>query len=631
MHELLAVLILASARLALPSGSATAGSPSSGSTVSIDEAISAYRQNRIAEAKAGFGAVAVAPDASFRDRAEARRELARIAWLVDADPAGARAQLESTDAWKDKPCQTAALLVRVLRESARPAKAVQAAAAHRTQCVDSRDALLIQEIRAWADLAMASGGSLRSQAPMRMKAGLDALGEGPLGLDAARLHLDFGLLSAAPEHVFKGWCSYFWLANEDAPPALVNEFPHARELFQRAMSRAPKLSDEIELVRLLVRAGFYQEAKWFAMRRDVSRRAQTDRALQWPSIEASFRFRDAVERMTLAHYRSLAHGKDDGVAYQAEIKKLIERTASELAPKLYAAQSSPKDILRRVWGLYFTVGPTGGYMSLHLGHVIEDVREEIAQHGRTSSVQRIVLENMLSNGYESWLWDGWAQAGGWAEEGARLIQVRTSYVASVVTALGLRPGRASRTRAEAEVAELTKRDEEILQRKHLADLQGLAARLRLQTIDEILADMKAAGEAPDDDNAFQGRYWRALVGATITIHEGRHVLDQLQYSWDKALSSEELEFRAKLSELQFAEHPRLSLSKIVNGQIGGESNHAKANTRLLTELGLWIERHSPEVERFNTDRPVLSQIDQLTDQQIRVFACSRDPACQHPE
>jgi hypothetical protein len=187
-----------------------------------------------------------------------------------------------------------------------------------------------------------------------------------------------------------------------------------------------------------------------------------------------------------------------------------------------------------------------------------------------------------------------------------------------------------RGRAEAEVAELTKRDEEILQRKQLADLQGLAARLRLQAIDEILADMKAGGEAPDDDSAFQGRYWRALVGATITIHEGRHVLDQLQYSGDNALSSEELEFRAKLSELQFDEHPRLSLSKIVNGQIGGESNHAKANTRLLTELGLWIERHSPEVERFNTERPVLSQIDQLTDQQIRVFACSRDPACQHP-
>ena len=53
------------------------------------------------------------------------------------------------------------------------------------------------------------------------------------------------------------------------------------------------------------------------------------------------------------------------------------------------------------------------------GHVIENTRENIAQHGRTGAAERVVLENMLSNGYEGWLWDGWAQAGGWAESGER--------------------------------------------------------------------------------------------------------------------------------------------------------------------------------------------------------------------
>ena len=57
-------------------------------------------------------------------------------------------------------------------------------------------------------------------------------------------------------------------------------------------------------------------------------------------------------------------------------------------------------------------------MSLHLGHIVEDTHENIAQHGRTGTLERIVLENMISNGYEGWLWDGWAQAGGWAEAGA---------------------------------------------------------------------------------------------------------------------------------------------------------------------------------------------------------------------
>lgn len=596
------------------------GGVASGVTHSVEEPLSAFRKNRIAEAKGGFAAIAADPAASPSDRAVARRELARVAWLIDADLAVARAQLDSAEAWADEPCQTAAYLVRVLREAGQPDNAVQAAAAHRERCTDGCDALVLQEARAWADLAIERSGSLRSRALAKMKSRLEELtDEGRRGIDASRLNIELGLLSSEPERVFEGWRSYFWLGREEAPPALLKDFPDSRELFRRALAPSANLKDEIVLVRMLVRAGFYREAQRFATLHSVARRAKSRGAADWSSIEAYFLFRAAVERITLNHYRSLAHGKGDGEAYQTEITKLIDRTGT--------ANASGREMLRQRWGLYFTVGPTGGYMSLHLGHVIEDARESIAQHGRTGVIELVVLENMLSNGYESWLWDGWAQAGGWAEAGARVIQVRTSYVGSVLSALRLRRGHPARARADADLLELVKRDDEILQTKQLADLPGLAERLRLQTIDLILADMKAAGEAPDDDNAFQGRYWRALVGATITIHEGRHVLDQKQYAGEQALSSEELEFRAKLSELQFGEYPRLSLGKMVNGQIGGDSSHGKANTRVLRELGLWIESHSAAVEGFKTNRPALAQVDKLSDKQIRAFACSLDPAC----
>ena len=599
-----------------------------GSTASVQEAVSAYRKNRIAEGKTDFTALVADSAASNRDRAVARRELARIAWLIDADPAAARAQLESAEAWTDEACQSAALLVRVLRESGQPAEAVQAAAAHRAQCREDRDALIVQEARAWADLAMQRTGSARSRALTRMKDGLDRLtAEGRRGLAAGRLNLELGLLSSTPTHAFDGWQSYFWLTKEEeAPPALLAEFPNARELFRRALAPSASLKDEIELTQLLVRAGFSREAQRFATLHRVAPKAIAHRVSDWSSIAAYFRFYDAAERMTLHHYRSVAHGKDSAETYKTEITKLIDQAAAKLASQFHTANSSSRDVLRRAWGLHFTVGLTGGYMSLHLGHVIENTRESVAQHGRTGVVERIVLENMLSNGYESWLWDGWAQAGGWAEAGARLIQVRTSYVGSVLTALGLRPGHPARARADAELLELRKRDDEILQTKQLADLPGLAQRLQLQTIDQIVADMKTAGEA-DDDNAFEGRYWRALVGATITIHEGRHVLDQMQYAGEQALSSEELEFRAKLSELQFGEYPRLSLGKMVTGQIGGESNHGKANTRILKELGIWTAENAATVEGFDPNRPALSQTDKLTDKQMRIFACSRDPAC----
>ena len=82
----------------------------------------------------------------------------------------------------------------------------------------------------------------------------------------------------------------------------------------------------------------------------------------------------------------------------------------------------------------------------------------------------------------------------------------------------------------------------------------------------------------------------------------------------------------KLGQTSPAKRP-LSLSKMVNGQIGGESNHGKANTRILKELGVWIESNSAAVEGFDPNKPALSQIDKLSDKQLRALACSRDPAC----
>jgi hypothetical protein len=231
----------------------------------VEEPLSAFRKNRIAEARAGFAAIAADHAASPRDRAVARRELARIAWLIDADLAAARAQLESAEAWADEPCQTAAYLVRVLRESGQSANAVQAAAAHGAQCTDGRDALLVQEARAWADLAIKRSGSLRSQALTKMKSRLEELtDEGRRGIDASRLNIELGLLSSEPERAFEGWRSYFWLAKEEAPPALLKDFPDSRELFRRALAPSANVKDEIELLRMLVRAGFYREAQRFA-------------------------------------------------------------------------------------------------------------------------------------------------------------------------------------------------------------------------------------------------------------------------------------------------------------------------------------------------------------------------------
>jgi hypothetical protein len=64
-------------------------------------------------------------------------------------------------------------------------------------------------------------------------------------------------------------------------------------------------------------------------------------------------------------------------------------------------------------------GKTGGFESIHLGHIIRSERVPVEQYGRHAEVNYLVVDNMISNGYESWLWDGDAMDGGWTETGPR--------------------------------------------------------------------------------------------------------------------------------------------------------------------------------------------------------------------
>ena len=587
----------------------------------LEEAASAYRANRLPEARATYAVVADDRGAAPRDRAVAARELARIAWLAEGDDAAARTRLSSAEAWLDEPCLTAALLVRVLREAGHSAGAAAAALRPHEGCTGEHDELAVHEARAWADLAVTDRASVSG-----LSRALDSLSdEKRHGTDAGRLELELGLVSSDAGRAFDGWVRYFWLDSDGAPQALRDAFPEPERLFERALAPSASLGEELDLARLLVRAGFHRETSRFARVRDLERRALAAGSPAWPAIAAYLSFRNDVERLTLVHNRRLARGDEARESYAEAIAALTDRAAGELSGVGGAAGSSTPEVLLDAWGLYWTVGLTGGFMSLHAGHVVEDVEETVEQDGRVGAVRRLVLDNMLANGYESWLWDGWAQAGGWAEDGARLVQVRPSYVDSIVDALRLRPGRPARARADAGVAALAERDATAVRQRGLADLPGLAERLRLQAIDGIVADL-AAGEHRDDATAFQSAYWDALVDGTITIHEGRHVLDQAQFRDADALSSDELEYRAKLSELRFALQPRIDLAKLVVGQIGGDTGHGRANTRILGELGRWTEAHATTVDGFDPRVPAVVQVDRLTDEQIRAFASAADPA-----
>src|SRR5687767_11843757 len=83
----------------------------------IDGAMQAYSRNRVAEAESIFRKIAADPNAAARDRAQAHRQLGRIAWLIDGDPRRALARVrQAFEAGEDR-CSTGRLEARILQEA----------------------------------------------------------------------------------------------------------------------------------------------------------------------------------------------------------------------------------------------------------------------------------------------------------------------------------------------------------------------------------------------------------------------------------------------------------------------------------------------------------------------------------
>jgi hypothetical protein len=88
-------------------------------------------------------------------------------------------------------------------------------------------------------------------------------------------------------------------------------------------------------------------------------------------------------------------------------------------------------------------------------------------------------------------------------------------------------------------------------------------------------------------------------------------------------SAAQLEFRAKLSEVAFAPDPKLALaggSILGDRSVTARNAHSVANLRIRKVLLNWMEAHSSEIRGLDRSRPLLAQLDLMSNEQI-VRAC----------
>ena len=585
---------------------------------SLVEAQLAYRQSRVAEAEGLFARIADDAGASSALRGEALRENARIAWLVDADASRALRLLDRAAGFAGA-CQTAVLRARILDESKQAAALVRQLDGLLAGC---RGRGTVDDIRAAAaDAALTAAGEQNGEGRWlaRAAAALQRLSEdGRATSRGSALRLELALMRSDAGSALQAWRDFFWLPDRDSPPALAALEPSATVRFGRALGAAASVEDRLRLIDLLVRAGFARPAERFAARHHLAESAGGNPL--WRKASAYFAERHRLEDLILASNRRVARG---GAAANLRAALMSFEAALAAAASLTGER---RQALLAAYGLYGSAGTTEGFASVHLGHVVQRERLAVDQYGHRADVDYLAIDNMISNGYLSWLWDGDAASGGWAEDGPTIVQVRPEYTSAVLNGWRIAHDRAQRADLLARLPEREAADRAALRSAAVAYLPGLQTRLRLQFVDQVAARARAvAGARGDLRRAFLGEYWRAVVQQSMAIHEGRHALDDglLPRGCRRDLAL--LEYRAKLSELALADYPRLALFNIDDSEIGASTQHGRANARVMAAYAAWAGSHRAQIAGYDGRLPALLQLDRLTDGQIRAAARSLDP------
>jgi len=586
----------------------------------LDGAANAYRDNRVAAAEEILARIVADPATSPADRARAWRRTARIAWHIDGDLPRALDALRQADATGLDRCDNAAVLARLLQESGQGRQLVADAETMAALCTDQEDADRIRLRAAEAALELASRG--QGQALDAAGALLGRVSEDERGgLNGASLGLELALLQGDAPRALQAWRDYFWLHEADLPQGIEGRPGAGAETFARGLAADAPVEARLQLVELLVRGGFGTAAERFAGAQRLAQQAGGHPL--WTRAAAYFEARRALKAELLAANRRQARGGGAGD---------IEGTYNRAVDRLVAAAGGGDrtQVLRSAYGLYGRHGATDGFAGVHLGHIAQSERRTVDQYGHRAQVSFLALDNMLANGFQTWLWDGDAATGGWAEEGGVIVQVRPEWTSGPLRGWRLVSDGPARARFLERQKERTEADVRAVANGP-AVMSGLADRLRLQAADQVHARVKAAaGSSADLRRAFLEEYWRASFQESILAHEGRHAIDKVLVRGVRRLDDANLEYRAKLSQLALAEYPRLGLYNIVS-EVGGGGGHGKANSQLIGKFAEWIEAHRREVAGLDPALPAMVQLDKLSDEQIRAIARSLDPiAANHP-
>jgi hypothetical protein len=587
----------------------------------LGTAEAAFMQQRFPDAQHAYRAVLAKGSAT--DRKEAALVLALIDWMIDGDTARAMQDLHPfiTTSKALTMASRARLDPRNVSGARTAARAAVAAARdaeeRRDASVALADAALFPYEASCLDSAAARPSAAAASFVREAKARLRATVSAELGhLDASERLVRLAAISSDWQTLALGWRSYYAVGRRLPGGPLVRAESELDSLAQAAPAgKAPHayaaLADSklFEPAALIVTCGALASPAPSAALQEVVAYARL--------------LRDA-RRATNVYYRNVALGHPDLDNYRAQLDSLGKRLWPHLvwngSPPKYDLRALELDAERR-FGLVANMGNTGSVVDMHAGHRVSSESRDVVQYGKSGHLTFSVLDGMLSDGYQTWAWDGRAAHGGWAST-TEIIQVRDGYAEGPLKAWHTLTDSAIIARDAKSLARDSVADIARARTTEIAYFPSLDARLRRDVRVALLDSLRRSGLTGRElQLAFVRTYGDDVDESSIFVHEGRHAIDKILQIPDS--SAKNLEYQAKLSELAFAPLPKLALAGILGANTGDDTPHGIADARLMRELLAWMRHHG--FSEGAGELPLPLQIPKLTDAQLRAVSRSLDP------
>jgi hypothetical protein len=655
---------------------------SSGGTAAewLDQARQSLFRHEFIEAERALEA-ALGSGPSAAEASEAHRRLAVLAWRFQLDPERGRRHLAAAAATGEQFSEAFAELARLELADHRLDAAWRAADRSLATAASARDSARAVDRLATVALRVARDGgwpgATEARRLERVQRELAAVRTANPASLPASLHLvQVALLLDDGPGALAAWRSYYEQALDRPGPLPAAHATLGDVLPRWSGPRTPR-AERIAAIEALTASAMIDAAAILAADSRVDRELSVAEA---PSVTDALAYADFLHALDLTaqeYHRRVAAGSGDPDRFReavlAHARDLFHRLSwPEGPPTLEPTDSSAQRVWRELserFGGEPNLGMTAGVYNLYYGHRVIDERRTVEQYGHRADVRFISLDGMVSNGYQTWAWDGAASNGGWQWRDV-IVQIRPAYVGQGAAAwsrlhaedavapgagAGTETGTGTGTGTEAGAETGTGTEARAGTRAETgtgtgaetgmgtvasvaagsgagaeperefarcAYVPGLRERIEKLGLEQLRDSLRAEGlEGEALRAAFFAEFDRERVESSIFHHEGRHAIDRVL----GVEGSEELEFRAKLSEVAFARHPRLALGGILSANAGDSTPHGQANARVLCGVVDWMESRAGQIQGFDGSRPVLPQLILLTDDQLRDAFRSLDP------